>query len=188
VMVYGDAAYGAGELLERLDASGAVPMVKVQAPVAPAGHFSKARFAIDLPAGAVTCPAGVTVPLRARKDGGGKARFGRACATCPLASACTTSKSGRVIVVGPHEALLAEGRTRQRDPAWAADYRATRPKVERKIAHLVRRRHGGRQARVRGRRRAAEDFSLLGAAVNLARLAVLRVSFGSGTSWALAPQ
>ena len=57
-----------------------------------------------------------------------------------------------------------------------ADYRATRPKVERKIAHLMRRRHGGRRARVRGQTKIAADFALLAAAVNLARLSVLGVS------------
>ena len=55
------------------------------------------------------------------------------------------------------------------------DYRSTRPKVERKIAHLIRRRHGGRRARVRGRLRVDHDFRLLSAAQNLARLAVLGV-------------
>jgi IS5 family transposase len=61
----------------------------------------------------------------------------------------------------------------QRDPAWLADYRATRPKVERKLAHRLRRRHGGRRARVRGLVRVTQDFKLLAAAVNLARLATL---------------
>ena len=45
---------------------------------------------------------------------------------------------------------LARARAAQADPAWVADYQATRPKVERKIGHLMRRRHGGRRARVRG--------------------------------------
>lgn len=58
-------------------------------------------------------------------------------------------------------------------PAWKADYKATRPKVERKIGHLMRRRHGGRRARVRGQLKVAADFALLAAAVNLARLGVL---------------
>lgn len=53
---------------------------------------------------------------------------------------------------------------------WRQDYRATRPKVGRKLAHLMRRRHGGRRARMRGRHRIAADFSLLAAAHNLARL------------------
>ncbi len=107
---------------------------------------------------------------------------GRACAACPLVSRCTTSTDGRTIEIGPHEALLTAGRAATRDPAWRADYRATRPKVERKLAHLVRRRHGGRRARVRGTLKVGADFSLLAAAVNLARLAVLRVT-GSGRTW-----
>jgi len=37
----------------------------------------------------------------------------------------------------------------------------------------MRRRHGGRRARVRGRPKVDADFNLLAAAANLARLAVL---------------
>jgi hypothetical protein len=175
--VYGDAAYGAGELLQRLDARGIHNGLKVQPPVAVKGHFPKDRFTIDLGQQTVTCPAGLTVPIRGH--GGrhaGVAEFGAACATCPLAAQCTSAKAGRSIVISPHEAALHAGRTRQTDPAWRADYRATRPKVERKIAHLVRHRHGGRRARVRGRAKIAADFSLLAAAVNLARLGVLGIT------------
>lgn len=83
---------------------------------------------------------------------------------------------------------LGQGpRERQTDPAWVADYRATRPKVERKLAHLMRRRHGGRRARVRGQTKIAADFALLAAAVNLARLAVLGVTTTATGSWAVAP-
>ncbi len=57
--------------------------------------------------------------------------------------------------------------------------------MERKIGHLMRRRHGGRRARVRGRLKVAADFALLAAAVNLARLAVLGIT-GDGGSWAAA--
>ena len=80
--------------------------------------------------------------------------------------------------VGPYEEQLATARQRQSDPAWKADYRATRPKIERKIAQLMRRRHGGRRARVRGQPKVSADFALLAAAVNLARLAVLGVAAG----------
>ena len=72
---------------------------------------------------------------------------------------------------------------RQTDPAWVADYRATRPKVERKLAHLMRRRHGGRRARVRGTDRVDADFRFL-AGVNLARLAVLNVR-RTANGWAV---
>lgn len=168
-------------MLEVLDASGVVSRVKVQPSSAPGGRFSKDDFAVDLTARTVTCPAGRVAPFQGvvRVSAG----FGRVCRACPLVTRCTTSPGGRTIAVGPHEALLARGRAAQREPAWLTDYRATRPLVERKIAHLMRRRHGGRRARVRGRPKVAADFALLAAAVNLARLAVLGL-VRSGTTWA----
>ena len=179
--VYGDAAYGSGELMERLDGAGVYNGIKCQPPAAVKDHFPKDRFAIDLDAKTVTCPAGVTVPIRpATGRHAGAARFGAACRACPLAARCTTARDGRTITIGPHEARLAAARIRQQDPAWQADYRATRPKVERKIGHLMRRRHGGRRARVRGLVKVAADFALLAAAVNLARLATLGAAYRNG--------
>ena len=181
--VYGDAAYGAGELLERVEDAGLYSGIKVQPPAALKGHFPKDRFAVDLDGKTVTCPAGVTVPIRAsgRDRHAGEAKFGAACRACPLAAQCTTATGGRTITIGPHEARLAAARQAQASPAWQADYKATRPKVERKIGHLMRRRHGGRRARVRGRLKVAADFALLAAAVNLARLAVLGLASCAGT-------
>ena len=172
-VVYGDSAYGTGAHLAWLEQQRLTPMVKTQVPTAPGGRFAKDQFRIDLQAGTVTCPARVTVAIRPARRGGGRARFGRACSVCPLRDACTSSARGRVVAIHPQEAELTTARARQRDPAWLADYRATRPKVERKLAHLLRRRHGGRRARVRGLVRVAQDFKLLAAAVNLARLATL---------------
>jgi hypothetical protein len=184
--VYGDAAYGAGQVLARLEKAGADIKTKVQPPPAPKGRFGKDRFAVDLGAGTVTCPGGVRVPIRPAKAGGGTAVFGTACTGCPLAAQCTSSAEGRTVAVNRYEAELARARTAQADPAWLTDYRATRPKVERKIGHLMRRRHGGRRARVRGQVKVAADFSLLAAAVNLARLGVLGVRRGPGQSWVTA--
>lgn len=149
--------------------------------------FSKDRFAVDLGAHTVTCPAGVTASIRpaSRGDGSGIAYFATACAGCGLRAKCSTAKGGRTIAIGAHEQALADARARQGDPVWMADYRATRPKVERKLAHLMRRRHGGRQARVRGTDRVDADFRLLAGAVNLARLAVLGVH-GTAHGWSVA--
>ena len=180
--VYGDAAYGTGELLDALEQAGADIYCKVQPPVAPGGRFTKDAFSIDLAAGSVTCPAGQAAPLRPFGDGGRIARFGAACAGCPLAARCTTARDGRSIYAGPYEEQLARARARQASPGWKAVYRATRPKVERKIGHLMRRRHGGRRARVRGQVKVAADFALLAAAVNLARLAVLGLA-SHGQTW-----
>ena len=113
--------------------------------------------------------------------------FGAACADCPLAAQCTTSPGGRTITTSAYEAELARARTAQADPTWVADYRATRPKVERKIAHLMRRRHGGRRARMRGTTKVAADFSLLAAAVNLSRLGALGLHRATGQGWQAMP-
>lgn len=173
--VFGDAAYGTGELLAQLEGR-ATPVLKVQAPVAPNGIFPKDRFQVDLSTGTVTCPNGQQASIRPRKDGGGIASFGPCCANCPLRAQCTTSVEGRNINIHPHERLLSSERERQKTPAWKERYRATRPKVERKLGHMMRRRHGGRRARMRGRLRVAQDFAMLAAATNLARLAVLGFS------------
>jgi len=183
--VYGDAAYGTGKLLARLETAGAEIFTTVQPPTAPGGRFAKDRFAIDLDAGTVTCPGAVTVPIRPVTAGGGNAVLGQACACCPLATQCTSSTAGRAITISRYETELTRARAAQKDPAWVADYKATRPKVERKIGHLMGRRRGGRRARVRGRTKVAADFSLLAAAINLARLGVLGLHRAGG-NWAAA--
>jgi hypothetical protein len=183
--VYGDAAYGAGEFLERLEASGVEPHCKVRPASSAGGRFTKDEFIINLDEDEVTCPAGETVDIEWHPEGNGVAEFADHCARCPLRRACTTSARGRSIVITSHEEVLTRMRVAQRDPAWLADYRATRPKVERKLGHLMRRRHGGRRARVRGTKKVDADFNLLAAAQNLARLAMLSLHWTS-TGWAAA--
>jgi hypothetical protein len=175
--VYGDCAYGTGAFQDLLDDNDIESRAKTQDPVGRNGLFAKDRFDVDVEADTVTCPAGVTVDIGRHDDGSGTATFAGHCAGCPLRDQCTQATAGRTVSVGVHEEILARSRARQKDPGWAGDYRATRPKVERKLGHLMRRKHGGRRARVRGRRRVGADFSLLAAAVNLARLATLGVSF-----------
>jgi hypothetical protein len=183
--VYGDNAYGTGEFQDRLDRAGIESKCKTQPPVAAGGRFAKDRFDIDLDADTVRCPAGNTTPIVRDRNGAGTATFGTVCAGCPLREQCTTARAGRTISVGVHEGALAAARARQRQPDWITDYRATRPKVERKFGHLMRRKHGGRRARVRGTTKIAADFALLATAVNLARLAVLGVA-STGSGWATA--
>jgi len=184
--VYGDSAYGTAEFQEYLDEHGVDSRCKTQPPSAAGGMFTKDAFGIDLEADTVTCPAGVTTPIQRDSHGDGTARFGPACAGCPLREQCTNAPGGRSVAVGRHEAALATARARAKDPAWAADYRATRPKVERKLGHLMRRRHGGRRARVRGVTKVGADFSLLAGAHNLARMATLGVR-STRTGWAAVP-
>jgi Transposase DDE domain/Transposase domain (DUF772) len=183
--VYGDNAYGTGPFHDRLGEAGIESRCKTQTPTAPGGRFTKDDFDIDLGAQTVTCPAGITTPIRSATAGGGTAHFATACDQCPLRPECTTAAIGRTITIGPYEQTLTDARARQADPAWIADYRGTRPKVERKIGHLMWRRHGGRRARVRGTSRVDADFRLLAGAINLARMAVLGLR-GTAHGWVVA--
>ena len=178
VEVYGDASYGTAEVLAHLEQAGAIANVKVQGASAPDGHFTKDEFQIDLKNDTVTCPAGLLVQIRRREDGSGQASFGIACKACRLSPSCTNSKEGRVVRLHQHDRLVLEARKHQRASAWRANYKATRPKVERKIAHLMRRRHGGRRARMRGTERVGHDFMMLCAATNLHRLAQFELRSG----------
>ena len=184
VEIYGDSSYGTAKFVEAIESAGAEANVKVQPPSAPEGKFAKDAFDVDLTNNTVRCPAGALVVIResTHSDGLRIASFGVQCNSCPLRSQCTDGKEGRTIREHPQEATLQRSRKLQRDASWKARYRATRPKVERKIAHLMQRRHGGRRARVRGRARVTHDFALLGAAQNLRRLATLGVHH-DGSTW-----
>ncbi len=184
--VYGDAAYGTGAFQSRLEGAGIASGCKTQPPCSPGGRYAKDRFAIDLDADTVTCPNDVVVTIRRHADGGGTASFAGACVACPLRGDCTNSPNGRTISIGPYEVALARARAAQAEPAWKADYRATRPKVERKLGHLMHRKHGGRRSRMRGTRKIDADFNLLAAAVNLARLGVLGLRSTTSGGWACA--
>jgi hypothetical protein len=182
VEIYGDSSYGTAKFIEAIEGAGAEANVNVQPPPAPEGKFAKDAFEIDLTHHPVRCPAGVLVVIRPTpdRDGVRLASFGARGHGCEVRGQGTDGAKGRTIRIHPSEATLQRARTRQRDPAWRARYRATRPKVERKIAHLRQRRHGGRRARVRGRVRVAHDVSLLAAAHNLRRLATLGVHHAGG--------
>jgi Transposase DDE domain/Transposase domain (DUF772) len=183
--VYGDASYGTADIVEKLEEEDVEVNVKVQEPSPPnKGLFAKSAFDIDLEQQTVRCPQGIVVPIKLRKgpDRVGIASFESHCQDCPLKPTCTTSKTGRSIRIHAKEPTLQRARLRQRSEEWKQNYRSIRPKVERKIGHLMRRRHGGRRARVRGRDRVKADFSLLCAATNLKRLARLGARH-TGAGW-----
>ena len=183
--VLGDAAYGNGKFQEFLEDNAITSGCKTPPPSPlPGGRFTKDRFGIDLETETVTCPNGVTVTIKRHRDGTGTAEFNKSCSTCPLRDQCTRSPKGRKVNIGVHEAALVRARARQQDPEWKANYQATRPKVERKLGHMMRRRHGARRSRVRGTTKIDADFNLLAGALNLARLAVLGIYSTPASGWA----
>lgn len=186
VTVLGDSAYGTGELRRRLRDAGHAAVIKPP-PLRQAvpGGFTVDDFTVDDHAGAVTCPAGHTVPLgRPHADGTRLAQFKARCAGCPLRRRCTTSAAGRVLNVHPQHALLAAARREAADPAWKDEYRRWRPPVERAIAWLATR--GCRRVPYRGITKNNAWLANRAAALNLRRLANLGLTRTTDDTWALA--
>ncbi len=179
VEVLADSAYGTGTILDTLTKAGQVPVIKPW-PTRPAvdGGFTMDDFTFDPDAGALTCPAGVTRTLSAKR----RVTFGAACQGCPLRARCTTSKTGRTIQVHEHEALQRAHRQRAADPGFQTTYRTHRPMVERSIAWLVR---GNRRVPYRGVTKNHAWAHNRVAALNLRRLLALGLTRHNG-AWQLA--
>jgi IS5 family transposase len=170
--VLADAAYGGGETRAALTAAGHAQTIKpIPLRAAVPGGFTKDDFAIDLPAGTVTCPAGHTVAITP----GGRAVFDWRCRPCPLRERCTRAKDGKTVNLHPHEAELAAARRRAATPAFQTSYRRWRPMVERSIAWLVA--NGHRRVRYRGLARNQLGLSLRVAAINLRRLVTMGLDY-----------
>lgn len=181
VQIVADGAYASGATLEDMRQRGIEMTVKVP-PVRNPKGFSKDLFAVDMQAKTVSCPAGHTAAIHTT-DKGSKASFAQHCGACPLRAKCTKARAGRTITINDHEAVLQEAKKRQRTPEFIARYKAIRPKVERKIAHFVRKPWGGRKARCRGLERIATDVDTRAGVLNLARLAGFGLRF-TATGWA----
>ena len=173
--VYGDNAYGTGELHARLERAGIESKCKTQQPVAKGGRFAKDRFQVDLQRDTVRCPAGRTAPIRRSSNGAGAANFWPYCTHCPLRQQCTTAPDGRTITVGIHERQLAacagpttrpgldhrlpghptQGRTQDRPPDAPPPRRTPRPgpghHQDRRRLRPARRRRQPRPPRSAGR-------------------------------------
>jgi Transposase domain (DUF772)/Transposase DDE domain len=181
--VYGDSAYGTGDLRAALAEAGHTAVIK-PGPLKPAveGGLTRDDFTVDESAGTATCPAGVTRPITARRY----VTFGAACRGCPLRRRCTNARDGRVLRLHPRDAIL---RAARRDwasrPALREDYRKYRPNVERVISQVASR--GGRRLKLRYLGTARNNAWLKNrtAALNLRTLISRGLARQNGT-WALA--
>lgn len=180
--VLADSAYGSGEVRAALAEAKHHAIIKpIPLHHAVPGGFTLDDFTIDLAAGVVTCPQGVTVPITER----GNAVFGARCQGCPVRERCTRSKQGRTIRLHEHHVFLAAARRQAKDRDFQATYRRHRPMVERSIAWLVA--GGHRRVRYRGVVRNQMGLSLRCAAINLRRMVNLGIDHSGGTSgWVLA--
>ena len=180
---YGDSAYGTGDLRGAICDAGHQAVIKPKPLPAPVeGGFTVDDFTVDEQQGTVTCPAGHTVPLSRTRV----ATFGVLCRDCPLRARCTTSKTGRKLVLHPRDDLLRAARA-----GWAAssglrkDYRTYRPNVERAIAQVATWRGRRLKLRYRGTAKNNAWLKRRTAALNLRNLIGKGLARRDG-AWALA--
>jgi len=180
---YGDSAYGTGDLRQAIVKAEQVAVIKPK-PLQPAvaGGFTVDDFTVDESAATVTCPNGLTRPVTPSRN----VTFGAACRHCPLRRRCTTAKSGRTLILHPHDDLLRQARRDwAADPQLQDDYRRYRPNVERVISQIASR--GGRRLKLRYRGTANNNAWLKRrtAALNLRNLIGRGLTRRDG-GWALA--
>jgi Transposase DDE domain/Transposase domain (DUF772) len=178
---YGDSAYGTGDLRDAIEDAGHEAVIKpkpLQSPVE--GGFTIDDFTVDEGNQTVTCPNGNTRPLSTTRI----ATFGAACRGCPLRQRCTTSKTGRKIVLHERDDLLRQARRDWKNkPDLRQRYRRHRPNIERVVSQVASR--GGRRLklRYRGTDRNNAWLKRRTAALNLRNLIHRGLDFAGG--WVL---
>jgi hypothetical protein len=179
--VYADSAYGTGEARAAYRRGGHHTMIKPK-PLRPAveGGFTLDDFTIDEQTGTLTCPAGHTRSMSAKRT----VTFGKLCADCPLRSRCTTATDGRSMTIHPHEQLLRAARAQARTPEFKQAY-PTRSTIERIIAWTAT--QNGRRVKLRylGTSKNHAWLRTRCAALNLRTLIKHGLTHRNGT-WALA--
>jgi transposase len=173
-----DGAGFRGEVLRTLSApTGLAVTVYVPVPKEPAvegAFFPPEDFLLDPLGHVLTCPggAGTSTRFRNRHDTGWVFQYRlRQCQGCSLLAHCMASlprKHGRMVTKNDYVAEYNAARSLAKTPAYAA-VRAVHPKVERKLAEIVRY-HGGRRTRYRGRWRVRIQYLLTAIAVNIKRM------------------
>lgn len=140
----------------------------------PTGRFTPDDFTLDPVSHGLRCPAEESTTQRSRNapDTGWQYRFARAvCAACPLSDKCLArlpKASGRTVLKNDYQAEYVAARQKALTPEYEK-VRRQHPRIERKLAELVRR-HGARAARYRGRLRAKLQYLLTAIVVNIKRI------------------
>jgi transposase len=166
-----------GDLLAQLSEAANGPQLTVFVPpldwLPPAPElFQPAAFLLNDARDEVRCPGGATTRNRKRAERGHGWRFAFSipqCRACPVRAQCVKpdAQRGRTVIKSDYEAQYQAARQR----AQTAEYHAVRrehPRIERKLAALVRW-HAGRRVRYRGRLRVKMHYVLTAMVVNCKR-------------------
>jgi transposase len=170
-----------GDLLAQLSEAANGPQLTVYVPPLdwrpPAPElFQPPAFLLNDARDEVRCPGGATTRNRKRAERGHGWRFAFSipqCRACPVRAQCVKpdAQRGRTVIKSDYEVQYQAARQR----AQTAEYHAVRrehPRIERKLAELVRW-HAGRRVRYRGRLRVKIQYVLTAIVVNCKRMVKL---------------
>jgi transposase len=168
-----------GDVLRQLsDPQGLGVEVYVPPPPPPQGpYFSPAQFTLDARGEVLICPGGQQTTAKARNahNTGWQFTFARRlCAGCALQERCLAAlpqHKGRSVIKNDSQADYDAARERAQTPRYA-EVRRQHPRVERKLADMVRY-HGGRRSRYRRQWRVQVQYLLIGFVVNIKRIVKL---------------
>jgi transposase len=174
-----------GEVLQTLSppAGGGVTVYVPPPPLVETPVFGPEAFVLEADHGVVTCPGGHQTATKTRNapNSGWKCVFARRHgAECPLQAQCLTKppqKKGRSVIKNDDQAAYDAARARAKTDRYAA-VRRQHPRVERKLADIVRY-HGGRRCRYRGQWRVKIQYLLTGLVVNVKRMVKLLCPAGA---------
>jgi hypothetical protein len=138
--------------------------------------FQPEGFTLNAARAEVRCPGGATTRIRQRPKGGHGWRFSflpAQCQPCPLRAQGLqpSTKRGRSITKKDYEAQYHAVQHRPQ-PSEYRPVRREQPRVERKLADLIRW-HNGRRVRYRGRLRVKVQYLLTAIGVNCKRIVKL---------------
>lgn len=170
-----------GDLLAQLSEAANGPQLTVYVPPLdwlPSAPelFQPAAFTLNDARDEVRCPGGATPRTRKRSERGHGWRFAFSipqCRACAVRAQCVKPEAqrGRTVLKSDYEAQYQAARQQ----AQTAEYHMVRqehPRIERKLAELVRW-HGGRRVRYRGCLRVKIHYGLMAMVVNCKRMVTL---------------
>jgi hypothetical protein len=138
--------------------------------------FQPEVFILNTAGDEVCCPGGATSRTRKRTRHGHGWRFrfrASQCHACPLRAQCLSlqSRGGRSVTKSDYTAQYHAAQQRAQSAAYQ-DVRREHPRIERKLADLIRW-HNGRRVRYRGRLRVKVQYLLTAVVVNCKRIVKL---------------
>jgi len=170
-----------GDLLAALSEDANGPQLTVYVPpldwLPPAPElFQPAAFLLNEARDEVRCPGGATTRTRKRAERGHGWRFAFSipqCRACSVRAQCVKpdAQRGRTVIKSDYEAQYQRARQRAQTAAYHA-VRREHPRIERKLAELVRW-HAGRRVRYRGRLKVKIQYVLTALVVNCKRMVKL---------------